>query len=269
VTIREKVPTRDHTERLIAELGGAITVEEITADILPDPVDPRKKIKSLPTQEYKRAVHLKGCTPLNGGVIDIPGDVSTAAYFIAAALMVPGSHLILKDVGVNATRCGFIHLLKQMGADITIANRREVSGEARGDIEIRPSELKPRKVSGDSIPGLIDEIPILAILAATISGTTIIRDASELRHKESDRISGLVRNLSLMGVKVGEFPDGLAIEGGGELSGAEIDPVGDHRIAMAFAVAGLVAHGDTVIKNGDVVPISCPRFFTMLEGLRQ
>lgn len=269
VTIREKVPTRDHTERMIAQLGGTITVEDITAEIMPDPIDPRKKIKSLPTQDYKRAIHLTASGPLTGGLIDIPGDISTAAFFIAAALMVPGSHLILKDIGVNSTRNAFINVLKQMGADVAIKNRHEISNEPHGDIEVRYSLLKPRKISGDLIPALIDEIPALAVLASRIEGTTIIRDAGELRHKESDRIASLVKNLSAMGVKVGEFPDGLAIEGSGELNGAEVDSGGDHRIAMAFAVAGLATHGNTVIKNSRAVDISCPRFFTLLESLRQ
>jgi 3-phosphoshikimate 1-carboxyvinyltransferase len=118
------------------------------------------------------------------------------------------------------------------------------------------------------IPNLIDEIPVLAVLAATMKGTTVVRDAEELRHKESDRIRAVVDNLTAMGVKVGEFPDGFAIEGTGEINGAEIDTADDHRIAMAFSVAGLVGHGNTIIKNRQVVDISCPRFYTMLEGLR-
>jgi 3-phosphoshikimate 1-carboxyvinyltransferase len=267
-TIREKTITRDHTERMIRHLGGQIAVEDVKPVVVVDPEDPRKKKKTSPTTEYKRTITLIPTGSLAGGTVEIPGDASTAAFFVAAALMIPGSHLIIKDVGVNPTRSGFRHLVKQMGADIVVKNRREVCGEPVGDIEVRYSRLKPRKISGEAISALIDELPIVAVLAATLEGTTIIRDAGELRHKESDRIKALVENLNAMGVKVGEFPDGLAIEGGGELNGAEIDCHRDHRIAMAFAVAGLAAHGKTIIKESDVVAFSCPQFFTLLDSLR-
>jgi len=200
--------------------------------------------------------------------IEIPGDISTAAFFVAAALMIPGSHLIIKGVGLNPTRTAFINILKQMGAEIEIKNRKNLSGEPAGDIEVKYSLLKPRRLSGDAITSMIDEVPIFAVLASQIEGTTIVRDATDLRTKECDRIKAIVENLSAMGVKVGEFPDGFAIEGGGELNGASINSFGDHRIAMAFAIAGLSAHGQTTIIASDCVSISCPRFFDMLEGLR-
>jgi 3-phosphoshikimate 1-carboxyvinyltransferase len=268
VIIREKSLTRDHTERMISYLGGALKVEDVKTNIIPDPIDPRKKKKVLSTVEYKRSIFLEKNTGISGGEINIPGDISTAAFFIAAALLVKDSHLIIKDIGINSTRMGFVRVLKQMGARISIKNRREISGEPVGDIEVFNSKLKPRKISGDIIPGLIDEIPILAVLASSIEGTTIIRDAEELRHKESDRIKAVCHNLVAMGVKVGEFPDGMAIEGVNELEGAEIDSFGDHRIAMAFAVAGISAHGQTIIKDSDVVSVSCPNYFTLLDGLR-
>jgi 3-phosphoshikimate 1-carboxyvinyltransferase len=268
VTVREKMLTRDHTERMINHLRGSVDVEDVVVQMVPDPSDPRKKKKVLPTDEYKRTISLSPSGLLSGGEIDIPGDISTAAYFMAAALIVPGSHVILHNVGLNPTRNAFINVMRQMGAEIAIKNRRERSGEPSGDIEVSYSKLKPRKISGQMIPNLIDEIPILGALAASMEGTTIVRDAGELRHKESDRIQAVVDNLKAMGVKVGEFPDGFAVEGTGEINGAEIDSRGDHRIAMAFAVAGLAGHGQTVIHNSDCAAVSCPQFFTMLEGLR-
>lgn len=269
VTLREPIPTRDHTERMLAELGVHLTVTIISPEITPDPVDPRRKVRSAFPAEYKRQIILDSTTQPSGGTIEVPGDISTAAFFIGAALMVHGSHLIITDVGLNPTRTGFINLLKQMGADITLKNRYELSGEARGDIEVRYSALKPRRLAGEQIAGLMDEVPILAVIASQIEGTTVIRNAEELRRKETDRISALAENLTLMGIKVGEFPDGLAIEGGTELNGAAVDSFGDHRIAMAMAVAGLAAHGETCIQNADVVGVSCPNFYTLLESVRQ
>jgi len=268
VTVREKKFTRDHTERMIRHLGGAVEIEDVTPEFVTDPKDPRKRRKVMPTDEYRRTIGLRSTGRLSGGLIEIPGDVSTAAYFISAALIIPGSHVILQGVGINPTRTAFISLLKTMGARIELKNRREVSGEPVCDIEVAYSRLKPRKISGDVIPNMIDELPMLGVLAAAISGTTIIRDAEELRHKESDRIHATVTNLDAMGVKVGEFPDGFVVEGSGELNGAELDSFGDHRVAMAFAVGALAAHGKSVIKNSEAVGISCPGFFVMLEGLR-
>jgi 3-phosphoshikimate 1-carboxyvinyltransferase len=268
VTVREKMLTRDHTERMINYLGGQVDVEDVVPQVIPDPQDPRKKKRVLPTDEYKRTNTITPTGLLSGGRIEVPGDISTAAYFIAAALIVPGSHVILSNVGLNPTRKAFLDAVRQMGGELSIKNRREVSGEPVGDIEVAYSRLKPRKISGRMIPNLIDEIPILAVLAATMKGTTIIRNAEELRYKETDRIRAIVDNLVVMGVKVGEFPDGFAIEGKGEINGAEIDSYNDHRIAMAFGIAGLAGHGRTIIKNSDVAAVSCPQFFTMLEGLR-
>lgn len=268
VIIREKNPVRDHTERMLQHLGCACSVEDITPETVVDPDDPRRKKKVRSTDEYRRSITLPGRQTLAGGRVDVPGDFSTAANFIAAALLIRGSHVILKGVGLNHTRTAFVTLLKQMGADIVIKNRTVIGGEPVGDIEAAYGPLKPRKISGDQIGGVIDEIPLLAVLASQIEGTTIIRNAEELRRKESDRIAAVVRNLKAMGVKIGEFPDGFAVEGGAELNGAEIDSFGDHRIAMAFAVAGAAAHGRTIISGSEAVAVSCPRFYTMLEGLR-
>lgn len=268
VTVRENIITRDHTERMIRHLGGDLAQEDIKAEIIPDPNDPRKKKKVLSTDEYKRALTLNGAVRLTGSVIEVPGDISTAANFITAALLLRGSHVILKGVGVNATRLGFIHTLKVMGAEIALKNKTEICGEPRADIEVHYSKLKPRKISGEQVAAMIDELPLLALIAATLEGTTVVRDAKELRHKESDRIHAIAENLKRMDVKIGEFPDGFAIEGRGDLEGAELDSFGDHRIAMVCAVAGMVAHGKTTVADGDVVATSCPDFMTMLEGLR-
>jgi 3-phosphoshikimate 1-carboxyvinyltransferase len=268
VIVREKAFTRDHTERMVRHLGGKVSVDDVTPEFIDDPHDPRKRKKVMPTDEYRRTISVDAGKRLSGGTVEIPGDVSTAAYFIAAALLIPGSHLILKNVGLNPTRTAFINITRQMGADIKLKNRREISGEPVGDLEVRYARLKPRKISGDAIPNLIDEVPVLGVLAAAVEGTTIIRDAEELRHKESDRIRATVANLETMGVKVGEFPDGFAVEGTGELNGGEFESFGDHRIAMAFSVAGLAAHGKSVMKDSGVVAISCPNFYSMLEGLR-
>ncbi|MDD4051101.1 MAG: 3-phosphoshikimate 1-carboxyvinyltransferase [candidate division Zixibacteria bacterium] len=268
VIVREKIVTRDHTERLLQHLGCACTTEEVTPETIVDPDDPRRKKKIRATDEYRTSVTLPARQMLVGGTVDVPGDFSTAANFIAAGLLIRGSHIILKGVGLNSTRTAFVTILKQMGAEIAIKNRTIVCGEPVGDIEVTYGPLKPRKISGDSIPAIIDEIPLLAVIASQNEGTTIIRDAEELRYKESDRIAAVVRNLKAMGVKIGEFPDGFAIEGGAELNGAEIDSFGDHRIAMAFTVAGAAAHGKTVISGSEAVTVSCPRFFTMVEGFR-
>ncbi|MEZ5359198.1 MAG: 3-phosphoshikimate 1-carboxyvinyltransferase [Candidatus Zixiibacteriota bacterium] len=268
VTVREKIIARDHTERMLQSLGADLQVDTVKPEVVDDPDDPRKKIRKLPTEKYKAAITLDVGGKLSGGEIIVPGDFSTAAFFIGAALMIRGSHLILKDVGVNNTRTGFLTVLKQMGAEIELKNRRDIGNEPVADIEVVHSKLKPRKISGDIIPKLIDEIPILALIAASLDGTTVIRDAEELRVKECDRIHAIAENLMRMGVKVGEFPDGLAIEGHGELEGAEIDTFGDHRIAMAFGAAGLAAHGGVKISDAEVVDISCPGYFSLLEGLR-
>ncbi|MCK5126746.1 MAG: 3-phosphoshikimate 1-carboxyvinyltransferase [candidate division Zixibacteria bacterium] len=266
--VREQVISRDHTERMISFLGGKIEIDDIKAQIIPDPDDPRKKKRVLPTDKYKRAITVSLSEKLDGGKITVPGDFSTAAFFIAAGLMIKGSHIILKNIGINPTRIGFLTVLRQMGAKIELKNRREICGEPTADIEVVYCPLKPRKIAGDIIPKLIDEIPIIAVLAASLNGTTVIRDAEELRHKECDRIHATVKNLEALGVKVGEFPDGIAIEGIGDLEAGEVDSFGDHRIAMAFGVAAMAAHGTTTIKRSDAVDISCPKFFNMLEGLR-
>ncbi len=210
-------------------------------------------------------------TPLRGIRINVPGDISSAAYFIAAALMVPGSDVVIHNVGINKTRAGILSVLKQMGADIELENVDE-SIEPRADLHVRYSELHGNangrfEISGKIIPTMIDELPIFAVVAATADCTTIIKDAAELKVKESNRIDAIVNNLKAMGVDVEATEDGMIINGGKPLHGADIECHADHRIAMSFAIAALAADGTTRILDDKCVGISYPTFFKDLNKL--
>ena len=205
---------------------------------------------------------------LEGGSVRVPGDISSAAYFLCAALLVPGSHITLKNVGINPTRTGILRVAEAMGADIVICARTESGGEPAADLEVRYSPLHGTVIEGDLIPTLIDELPVIAVLAACAEGDTIIRDAGELRVKESDRLAIIIENLQAMGVSVEPLDDGMIIHGGQPLHGAVLDSHEDHRIAMSFAVAALTATGDTEIRNAECVRISYPGFYTDLAGLQ-
>ena len=210
-------------------------------------------------------------TPLRGIKINVPGDISSAAYFIAAALIVPGSDIIIHNVGINKTRAGILSVLTQMGADIELENVDE-SIEPRADLHVRYSRLHGNangrfEVSGKIIPTMIDELPVFAIVAATADCTTIIKDAAELKIKESNRIETICNNLKAMGADVEPTDDGFIINGGKRLHGADIDCQADHRIAMSFAIAGLVADGSTRILDDKCVGISYPTFFKDLNKL--
>ncbi len=212
-------------------------------------------------------------TPLHGIRINVPGDISSAAYFIAAALMVPGSEVLIHNVGINPTRAGILQILEQMGADITLLNE-DYSMEPKADLLVRYSQLHPVNgdtciIGGSIIPTLIDEIPILAVLAATAPFDTIIKDAAELKVKESDRIAVIVENLKMMGADIEATEDGMIIHGGAPLKGATISCHKDHRIAMSFAVAALVAQGETILDDEHCVDISYPTFFQDLQRLSQ
>ncbi|MCD8347423.1 MAG: 3-phosphoshikimate 1-carboxyvinyltransferase [Lachnospiraceae bacterium] len=204
---------------------------------------------------------------LTGQKVRVPGDISSAAYFIAAALLVPGSELLLKNVGINPTRDGMLRVCKAMGADITLLNEDHTGAEPCADLLVRSSNLKAVEIGGDLIPTLIDELPILAVLAAFADGTTVIRDAAELRVKESDRITVMTENLTRIGCPVEATPDGMIITGGKSLHGMAIDPHKDHRIAMSFAVAALACDGEMDILDADIVNISYPGFYEDLEAL--
>jgi len=209
--------------------------------------------------------------PLVGRKINVPGDISSAAYFIAAALMVPGSELLIRNVGVNKTRSGILTVLKQMGADITLLNLDE-SQEPKADILVKYSELHGNEnhqfvIGGKDIPTMIDELPVVAVIAATRDFDTIIKDAAELKIKESDRIDTVVNNLKAMGCDVEATDDGMIIHGGKPLKGTDINSMGDHRLAMSFAIAALAAEGTTRILGDECVGISYPSFFKDLQGL--
>ena len=240
-TVREKAMTRNHTEILLNYLGIKVLAKRLAVTI-----EPADKITSKK--------------------IYIAGDFSQAAYFIGAALIIPGSDIIITNVSVNFTRIGLIQILREMGADIEIMARRNLCGEAVADISVRhrPASLKGTIVSGGIIPRLIDEIPILAVIALFAEGETIIRDARELRVKESDRINAVVSELLKFGADVKELPDGMVIQGGKALRGALVNSHMDHRIAMALGVLGLAAEGETVIENSECVDVSFPNFFEAL-----
>lgn len=204
---------------------------------------------------------------LYGQKVFVPGDISSAAYFMAAGLMLPNSSITIKNVGTNPTRDGMIRVCRQMGGKIILENERVVSGEPVADITVSTSALKGIVIGGDLIPTLIDEIPIIAVLACFADGDTIIKDASELKVKESNRIDVMVENLSAMGADIEATDDGMIIHGGRLLHGAFIKTHDDHRIAMSFAIASLAADGETTIDHPDCVTISYPDFYETLEEL--
>lgn len=240
-SVTEPALSRNHTELMLQDLGA-----HITTTIHPD---------------SSATITLLAPRELHARKITIPGDISSAAYFIAAGLIVPNCELLIKNVGINATRAGIIKVCQDMGADITLQNQHLSGGEPTADILVKTSELQGTIIEGSLIPTLIDEIPILAIMAACAQGTTIIRDAAELKVKETNRIQTVTDNLLSMGAKITPTEDGMIIKGGSELHGAHIQTRYDHRIAMAFAIAGLVANGTTTISDSQCVDVSYPEFW--------
>lgn len=265
VTLREEVITRDHTERMISELGGGIDVREVKPVRQTDPQDPRKKRMVMP-EPFKKEIVLRWNNRLVGGSIEIPGDFSTAAFFFGAAA-IAGSTVTVEQVGLNSTRTAFLEHLKNIGCTVEIADREVISGEPRGTVTVTGGELKPRKISGEMSTRLIDELPILAVIAAYAPGTTIIRDATELKYKESDRLVAIAHNLEKMGVSCGVLEDGLVIERKAEPNGADFKSFGDHRIAMAFSMAALFAVGPSTIDDDSATAVSCPDFFELLSKI--
>ena len=246
-TVIETSPTRDHTERLFKGFG-------------------------VPVVNDNLSITLDGPARFIGGDITIPGDISSAAFFIAAAMLLPGSELVIEDVGLNPTRTAFLSVLSSWGADISTTNLRMERNEPVGTIKVQGgigNAGGDRVLDGEKIPLLIDELPLLAVVGTQIKGGIEIRDAAELRHKESDRLTATARNLLAMGADVEELPDGLRIDGVTKLRGASIDSYGDHRIAMAFSVAALIAEGDTEIHGSESVAVSFPEFFRLLDSLIQ
>ena len=244
-TVIENTPTRNHTEVMMRECGAAIEV--------------------MKTEAGER-ISVEGRKPLRAlGDYAVAGDLSSASFFIVAGLIAPDAELRLRHIGINPSRTALIEALKSIGARIDIENPRVARGEPVADIFVRSSDLKgDLELSGEIIANLIDEIPILAVAGARLEGKLIIRDARELRVKESDRIRSIVDNLRRMEVEVEEFDDGLRLRGGQRLRGASVDSFDDHRIAMSFAVAGLVAEGETKIVNADAASVSLPEFYRLL-----
>lgn len=207
------------------------------------------------------------CEELFGQKVNVPGDISSAAYFIAAGLLIPNSELLIKNVGINPTRAGILKVCEAMGADITYMNEVSAGGEPTADLLVRTSSLKGTVIEGDIIPTLIDEIPMIAVMAAFAKGTTIIKDAAELKVKETDRIKTTTEGLRAMGVNVTSTDDGMIIEGGNPVHGGTVDSYLDHRIAMAFSIAALTADGETTILNSECVDVSYPTFYETLKNL--
>jgi len=241
-SVTEPVCSRNHTELMLKAFGAKIISGGTTTGILPSP-------------------------KLQGMEIQVPGDISSAAYFIAAGLLTPNTEILIKNVGINPTRDGILKAAYAMGADIEKENVRTVSGEPVCDLLVRSSQLHGTEIGGSLIPTLIDEIPILAVMAAFAKGTTIIKDAEELKVKESNRIDTVAINLMRMGANVTVTEDGMIIEGGRNLHGTGFDSYLDHRIAMSFAVAALVLDTPSSMKNGECVNISYPTFYQDLYGL--
>ena len=240
--------SRNHTELMLKEFGADIRSQ-------------------FDLNTSKATAFIRPCSELYGQKIMVPGDISSAAYFIAAGLLVPDSEILIKNTGINATRAGILKVCEDMGANITLLNERTEGGEAIADILVRTSKLHGTTISGDIIPTLIDEIPIIAIMAAAAEGTTIIKDAAELKVKETNRIETVVDNLKAMGCDIIATDDGMIIHGGKTLHGTTIHTLLDHRIAMAFSIAALIAEDTTRILDSKCVDVSYPTFYDSFENL--
>jgi 3-phosphoshikimate 1-carboxyvinyltransferase len=211
------------------------------------------------------SVSIMGHPKLKGQTVIVPGDISSAAFWMVAAAIVPESNLLIENVGINPTRTGILEVMQAMGADITLENERIVTGEPVADLRVKHSYLKACTIEGDIIPRLIDEIPIIAVAAIFAKGTTIIKDAAELRVKESDRLAVMASALNKMGANITELSDGLEITGGTGLTGTEVDSYTDHRIAMSLAIAALNAKHSTIIHRAEAAGISYPTFVSTLQ----
>jgi len=241
-SVREPATTRDHTEIALRELGADISVEP-------------------------RFVRLRGPAAISGKTLVVPGDISGAAFFIVAALLVPDSELIITGVGLNPTRTMLLDVLTGMGASFKILHYEERNGELIGNLQVRSAKMRGGAIEGAITAAVIDEIPVLAVLGAASQEGLMIRDAGELRVKETDRIETIARNLRAMNVEVTTTADSLAIPGGQKFRAAEIDSCGDHRIAMAFAIAALLADGPSTIRDAEVASVSFPEFYNTLRSI--
>ncbi|KOP27091.1 3-phosphoshikimate 1-carboxyvinyltransferase [Hapalosiphon sp. MRB220] len=243
-TVTEPALSRDHSERMLRAFGAKLDIDPET-----------------------NSVTITGPAQLVGQTVVVPGDISSAAFWLVAGAIVPNSDLVIENVGVNPTRTGILEALAMMGADIQLLNEREVAGEPVADLRVRSSRLQSCTIAGEIIPRLIDEIPILAVAAVFAEGTTVIKDAAELRVKESDRIAVMAQQLNKMGAKVTELPDGMEITGGTPLVATDLDSYTDHRIAMSLAIAALVATGTTTIHRAEAASISYPNFIPTLQSV--
>ncbi|MFC7373162.1 3-phosphoshikimate 1-carboxyvinyltransferase [Fictibacillus iocasae] len=243
-TVIEPHKSRDHTERMLDSFG-------------------------VKTVSSENSVTITGGQSLKAAHIEVPGDISSAAFFLVAGSIVPDSEITLKKVGLNPTRTGILDVLLAMGANITLSNESSDGKEPYADLTITFSSLKGTEISGDFIPRLIDEIPVIALAATQAEGTTIIKDAAELKVKETDRIDTVVRQLSAMGADIEATDDGMIIHGQTKLRGTQCDSFGDHRIGMMLAVASLIAEGETVISNSEATAVSYPGFYEELKKLQQ
>ncbi|NWF61157.1 MAG: 3-phosphoshikimate 1-carboxyvinyltransferase [Fischerella sp.] len=241
-TVTEPALSRDHSERMLRAFGAKLDIDPET-----------------------NSVTITGPAQLVGQTVIVPGDISSAAFWLVAGAIVPDSELVIENVGINPTRTGILEALAMMGADIQLLNEREVAGEPVADLRVRSSRLQSSTIAGDIIPRLIDEIPILAVAAVFAEGITVIKDAAELRVKESDRIAVMAQQLNKMGAKVTELPDGMEITGGTPLVGTDVDSHTDHRIAMSLAIAALVATNTTTIQRAEAAAISYPDFIPTLQ----
>lgn len=270
MAVLESIPSRDHTERMLGAAGVDCTVEHPQRPV----GDKRERLLAGITEQdsqlQHRTIRLGARRVVFPQDWTIPGDFSSAAFVIAAAVGVRKSDVIVDNVGLNPTRTGFLKVLKRMGAEVDVKKTGEHGGEPFGQIRIHEcADLKAVKVHEHEVPSLIDELPMLAVLVARAEGVSVIRGASELRNKESDRIAAVATNLRAMGAKVAEVDDGWAVEGPTQWHGATIDPHGDHRIAMAFAVAALWADTPTTIQDVGVMGVSDPDFLSSLIALSQ
>ena len=241
-SVTEPSVSRNHSELMLNYFGAQVDTSGTTATIQPEP-------------------------HLIGQKVEVPGDISSAAYFIVAGLIVPNTEILIKNVGINPTRDGILRVVQAMGGKLELLNASSDNGEPSADLLVRSSSLHGTVIEGDLIPTLIDELPVIAVLACFVEGTTVIKDAQELKVKESNRIDAMAENLTRMGAHVTATDDGLIIEGGHALHGASIDSRKDHRIAMSFAVAALAADGETEIRDAECVNISYPEFYEDLRRL--
>lgn len=242
--VTEPFTSRDHTERMLRAFGVDVEVDGTT-------------------------VSIEGGQSLRGTDVYVPGDISSAAFFLVAGAIVPNSRIVLKNVGLNPTRTGIIDVLQQMGARLTISNERIQNGEPIGDLTIETSQLKGIEMGGDVIPRLIDEIPVIALLATQANGKTVIKDAEELKVKETNRIDTVATELSKLGASVTPTADGLIIEGKTALKSGEVDSYGDHRIGMMLAVAAAIATGEVTLMRSEAIHVSYPTFFEDLDKLSE